>query len=475
MDFNELIDRNSEEFVRDLKITFFDVAAKKQMIMDRIELALSQETDQNRIESLQRLWADCHDAVKGCINGIYLVSTSLKQLEECDYVYDALFTENIEPVIVQEAPQNKSVDAIVEAPIVEEAENVSTAEPTMLPPIVAEEVSPTIEKEAVTVEEPTMLPPIVAEAPATEESVPAEEPTLMPSITLVENAPIEELEPTTPEPSIVQTEEVPTEVLEEPKLVSSEEVPVDNTEEENKPIIIESANLPEIAIVPSSMFDAPVEEPTLVSSEEVSEKEVPAEEPVTLEPIETPVEEEKTEEVINQEVEEEKSEPTVTTIEVEASPSLEEDIPPVLDKKDEQAPDKGSLLPLMEEVKEEEKNPEPEKKGLLELAPEPEKQKEENKDLETFVKESSADGKAILVTKGQAQKLRYSKDLQSSLFHSIHPVSRKEENVEEDVTEEQLEKMVEQLSSLYEQGKVEEAEEMSDRISVLSKKLKSAA
>ena len=85
----------------------------------------------------------------------------------------------------------------------------------------------------------------------------------------------------------------------------------------------------------------------------------------------------------------------------------------------------------------------------------------------------SEEDKAILVTKNQAQKLRYSKDLQSALIRSIHPVATHDSD--DEVTEEKLEDMMNQLSSLYEQGKMEEAEKMSERISVLSKKLKSAA
>lgn len=510
MDFDELIDRNSEEFSRNLKITFFDVAAKNQMMMDQIELALSQETNQERIDSLQRLWADCHDGVKGCINGTYLISTALRQLDECKRVYDSLLALKKEPIIVKENPQNNvantSVDAIVDAPIVEEVENTV----------------PVIQNEVVATEEPTMLPPIVAEevfpeetsAPVVEEIVPVEKvPTMLPPITLEDSpSPIEELEPVVSEPAIVQTEEVPTEVLEESSMFSSREPSAESVDETSKPVILANESVPEIAVVQEETVDAPVPEPSLISSEEVSPEEQPAvvktveeeapEEPVLTEVVEAPEEEksapevtetsteetvelealpepvveEKAEEVLPAEVtEKEQPDATVTKIEVAGSSSLEEDIPPVRNEvKEEPVENKEAVLPLIEEVKEEEKSPEPEKKGILELAPEPEKPKDENKNLETFVKESSDEGKAILVTKAQAQKLRYSKDLQTTLVHSIHPVSKAEE-VEENVTEEQLESMVEQLASLYEQGKVEEAEEMSDRISVLSKKLKAAA
>ena len=568
MDFNELIDRNSDEFVRDLKITFFDVAAKNQMLMDQIEVALSQETNQERIDSLQRLWADYHDAVKGCINGTYLVSSSLRQLEECAHTYDNLFAEKTEPIVVKAQPNETHMieDNALEVPV-DAINEVSVAEKDV-PPIPSIKVP--------SVEEPTMLPPIESEK--------------LPSV--------EELEPVVEEPTIVQPTKIvapaESEVLEEPTLVSSEEVPV--ASKNDKPVIVSTDSSPNIEVVSTESTATPVAEPTLVASEEipiieqpiVDTLKIPVEEDVQTESVEksnekvqvdvpeivaneevTPTEniksdmfsapvekalnsmldspaeaagtgmfappteaagtgmfaspteaagtgmfaspteavgtgmfappaveeiksdvltppeltpEESTEtleleSIAPEPTTDEKAEATVTKIEVAATPSLEEDIPPVLEET-KPAPEeaKESLLPLIEENQEEEKQPEPEKKGLLELAPEPEKPKDENKELETFVKESFGEGKAILVTKTQAQKLRYSKDLQTTLVHSIHPVVKKEDvNEEEDVTEEQLEDMINQLSSLYEQGKMEEAEKMSDRISVLSKRLKPAA
>ena len=80
MDY-KMLEGNSDEFVRELKITFFDVAARNQSIMDQIEVALSQEQDPDRINLLQTLWADYHDAVKGCITGAESISISIENLQ----------------------------------------------------------------------------------------------------------------------------------------------------------------------------------------------------------------------------------------------------------------------------------------------------------------------------------------------------------------------------------------------------------
>ena len=86
-----------------------------------------------------------------------------------------------------------------------------------------------------------------------------------------------------------------------------------------------------------------------------------------------------------------------------------------------------------------------------------------------IVRDYNHDDKAILVTQSQGKKLRSSKEKQRALVHS------QSLSLEENVTEQQLEDMLSQLTSLYEQGKTEEAEAMSEQISILSKKLKPAA
>ena len=92
-----------------------------------------------------------------------------------------------------------------------------------------------------------------------------------------------------------------------------------------------------------------------------------------------------------------------------------------------------------------------------------------NTNNKIFKKSDLLDTKAILITQNQANKLRASKETQKALFN------QKENNYieEENVTESQMEEMMSQLSSLYEQGKTEEAEKISEKISVLSKKLPS--
>ena len=91
-------------------------------------------------------------------------------------------------------------------------------------------------------------------------------------------------------------------------------------------------------------------------------------------------------------------------------------------------------------------------------------------DKMVFHKGMLVNDKAILVNVSQASNLRASIPNQKELFmQSISSLN------EENVSAKQLEEMMNQLSVLYEQGKTKEAEEMSEKISVLNKKMTSAS
>ena len=94
-----------------------------------------------------------------------------------------------------------------------------------------------------------------------------------------------------------------------------------------------------------------------------------------------------------------------------------------------------------------------------------------------FMKEGTGNAKAILINKNQALKLRLSKDVQSALMSSMGSSTSLENDnaVNVDDAKKQMEEMMEQLPQLYEQGKTEEALAMSEKISVLSKKIAPAA
>ena len=85
----------------------------------------------------------------------------------------------------------------------------------------------------------------------------------------------------------------------------------------------------------------------------------------------------------------------------------------------------------------------------------------------TFIEQNPIETKAILVSQNQKNKLRASLDAQKSLVPFIY----NKESQESSVTEQTLEEMMKELSSLYSEGKTKEAEEMSERINVLSKKM----
>ena len=85
-----------------------------------------------------------------------------------------------------------------------------------------------------------------------------------------------------------------------------------------------------------------------------------------------------------------------------------------------------------------------------------------------FVKETADPAKAIVVTgkvDGQASKLRQSKDEKKALFEAIV-----HKTTDENITKEQIEEMMSQLPTVYEQDP-KKAEELSAKISAYTKKL----
>ena len=85
-----------------------------------------------------------------------------------------------------------------------------------------------------------------------------------------------------------------------------------------------------------------------------------------------------------------------------------------------------------------------------------------------FVKETADPAKAIVVTgkvDGQASKLRQSKDEKKALFEAIV-----HKTADENITKEQIEEMMSQLPTVYEQDP-KKAEELSAKISAYTKKL----
>ena len=81
-----------------------------------------------------------------------------------------------------------------------------------------------------------------------------------------------------------------------------------------------------------------------------------------------------------------------------------------------------------------------------------------------YIKMSANPAKAILINNSQAVKLRFSLAKQKTLFLD------EGDNLEY-VSEAELEKMINEVPKLYDAGKIEEANNLSERISVLSKKM----
>ena len=85
----------------------------------------------------------------------------------------------------------------------------------------------------------------------------------------------------------------------------------------------------------------------------------------------------------------------------------------------------------------------------------------------------NGDGNPILINQKQANHLRESLSVQRVLFSER--INKTNSDVDETISEQELEDMLNQIPILYEQGKVEEAEAMTEKVSAYSKKIQQAA
>ena len=99
-----------------------------------------------------------------------------------------------------------------------------------------------------------------------------------------------------------------------------------------------------------------------------------------------------------------------------------------------------------------------------------------------FMKSSNESPKAILTTANQIRKLRESRNNQESVLFAKGVLKSAEAIVpavssisQMQSPEEQIEDMMKQVTELYKEGKVDEAQQMSDRISEMNKQLQKSA
>lgn len=443
-----------------IKAALMDIISSEENKLYEIEQKITTTTDESFKEKLSKLCADERCALRQIIITMNTLSASLEKVDSYSKDFDSIEDENIKEIIADLKNENvNNISENVESPVYkqEEAIESSQEEPIMVqeqeeiaePVEQTEENIVTEEKEAPVVEEndeetyPTEEPEETIEqaAPTIEEKTePIEQSEDISNE--VEDTPIsEQIEP---EETITSSEEVVPEVSQE---VQNEEqvyenqlieTPVDNTE-------VVQEEQPEDAQV----YDENVEE---VAEEQPSEQ-ISQEENTPLIPIVT----EQTKQ----------QQPSKETEEQASSEIAEEDVvaPPSVDENVQQQEFNPSIPAIenQENVTYQE-----------DLPKEP---------LMTFIKASQDSPKAILTSLKQVTNLRSSYKTQNALLSSRGTIaSRNINGVDSEVQElvdngllapssENIEAMMNEANKLYQEGKINEAQEMYDQISILNKQL----
>ena len=381
---------------------------------------------------------------------------STPQVEPSKVQEETIESAQEEPIMAQEQEE------VVE-PVEQAEKNVATEE--IEEPVTEENVEETYptEEQEETIENATQEPVMTEEVPIEDQSTPAIEEQVEPieqnadNSTDVEETPVEEqIESTEP---IINTEEVVPEVSQE---VQNEEqfyeeqpieTPADNTE-----LVQEE---PEDTTVYEEQQE--VQEPQIEQEDEENQEEVASEQPseqvsqgenTPLIPIST----EETEQQQPSEETEEQVSPEITEEGVVAPPSITTDT--------QQQEAFAPSIPAIENQEEVTYQEDLKKEPLM-----------------TFIKASQDPPKAILTSLKQVTNLRMSYQTQNALLSSRGTIaSRNVNGVDSEVQElvdngllapspENIEAMMNEANKLYQEGKINEAQEMYDQISVLNKQL----
>lgn len=381
---------------------------------------------------------------------------STPQVEPTEVQEETIESAQEEPIMAQEQEE------VVE-PVEQAEENVATEE--IEEPVTEENVEETYptEEQEETIENATQEPVMTEEVPIEDQSTPAIEEQVEPieqnadNPTDVEETPVEEqIESTEP---IINAEEVVPEVSQEVQNEEQvyEEQPIE-TPANNTELVQEE---PEDTTVYEEQQE--VQEPQIEQVDEENQEEVAPEQPseqvsqgenTPLIPIAT----EETEQQQPSEETEEQVSPEITEEGVVAPPSITTDT----QQQEEFAPSIPAIENQEEVTYQEDLKKEP---------------------LMTFIKASQDPPKAILTSLKQVTNLRMSYQTQNALLSSRGTIaSRNVNGVDSEVQElvdngllapspENIEAMMNEANKLYQEGKINEAQEMYDQISVLNKQL----
>ena len=466
-----------------IKAALMDIISSEENKLYEIEQKITTTTDEIFKEKLSKLCADERCALRQIIITMNTLSASLEKVDSYSKDLDSIEDENIKEIIADlknENVNNKSES--VESPVYKQEETIESINQD--PDVVREINDYADSKEEPVVEESVEQVP--------EEITTQEEPTEVQE---------EDIESSQEEPIMVQEQE---EIAE----------PVEQTEEKETSVVEENDE----ETYPTEEQEETIEQatPTIEEKTEPIEQSEDISNEVEDTPISEQIEPEETitssEEVVpevSQEVQNEEQvyenqpiETTVDNTEVvqEEQPENAPLIPIVTEQTEQQQPRKEKEEQPSSEIVEEDvvAPPSVDENGLeQEFSPSiPAIENQENvtyqedlpkEPLMTFIKVSKDSPKAILTSLKQVTNLRSSYKTQNALLSSRGTIaSRNINGVDSEVQElvdngllapssENIEAMMNEANKLYQEGKINEAQEMYDQISILNKQLQESS
>ena len=491
-----------------IKAALMDIISSEENKLYEIEQKITTTTDEIFKEKLSKLCADERCALRQIIITMNTLSASLEKVDSYSKDLDSIEDENIKEIIADLKNENvNNISESVESPVYKQGETIESINQD--PDVVREINDYADSKEEPVVEESVEQVP--------EEITTQEEPTEVQE---------EDIESSQEEPIMVQEQE---EIAEPVEQTEEKETPVveendeetypteeqEETIEQATPTIEEKTEpIEQSEDISNEVEDTPISEQiepeeTITSSEEVVpevSQEVQNEEQVyENQPIETTVDntevvqEEQPEDapVYDENVEEVADEQPSEQISQEENTPL---IPIVTDQTEQQQPRKEKEEQPSSEIVEEDvvAPPSVDENGLeQEFSPSiPAIENQENvtyqedlpkEPLMTFIKVSQDSPKAILTSLKQVTNLRSSYKTQNALLSSRGTIaSRNINGVDSEVQElvdngllapssENIEAMMNEANKLYQEGKINEAQEMYDQISILNKQLQESS
>ena len=491
-----------------IKAALMDIISSEENKLYEIEQKITTTTDEIFKEKLSKLCADERCALRQIIITMNTLSASLEKVDSYSKDLDSIEDENIKGIIADLKNENvNNISESVESPVYKQGETIESINQD--PDVVREINDYADSKEEPVVEESVEQVP--------EEITTQEEPTEVQE---------EDIESSQEEPIMVQEQE---EIAEPVEQTEEKETPVveendeetypteeqEETIEQATPTIEEKTEpIEQSEDISNEVEDTPISEQiepeeTITSSEEVVpevSQEVQNEEQVyENQPIETTVDntevvqEEQPEDapVYDENGEEVADEQPSEQISQEENTPL---IPIVTEQTKQQQPRKEKEeQPSSENVEEDVvAPPSVDENGLeQEFSPSiPAIENQENvtyqedlpkEPLMTFIKVSQDSPKAILTSLKQVTNLRSSYKTQNALLSSRGTIaSRNINGVDSEVQElvdngllapssENIEAMMNEANKLYQEGKINEAQEMYDQISILNKQLQESS